>query len=373
MMTSNDYQGLSSRVEDILASDDEANFVNLLRDNRADLDIINSLVNECVEVGASKCLIALVRGEVCNMHPTFDNAAKLPDTGVTPLAYITHSCPEDSQVIDLMLTKCGGTCLANVYCTIGAMHGLPIHFLLIYLSIMEHLYMWYQGASLNKLVVLLCLWETKPILDSLRVLVEYTDSINRIAWTVLKNGGLKQFTALLLIAREKVIAPFNTGLTIHNYIKHELDSISGDKLNIEQEEYKCILMDSQTLLTLFELAGDDLSSYCSSMEKYVSVDDVVDDILGLLVRNQVALSFSDCDLTNCFPNPKQYLARALSESSPWLNDYITVLSSIPWQFGLPITQFPIKALPTTCGQHHCQSQNVCMESSTPLELVKLGR
>ncbi|KAH9603583.1 hypothetical protein KSS87_015959 [Heliosperma pusillum] len=272
-MTSNDYQGLFTRFEDILESDDEGRFVKLLRDDPAtDVDIINSLVNECVEVGATKCLIALVRGEVCNMHPTFD-AAKLPDSGVTSLAYFAHSCPEDYQVIDLMLTKCCGTCLANVYCTIGAMHGLPLHFLLINVSFLEHLYLWYQGASLIKLVLLLCLWETKPILESLRVLVEYTDSINGIAWTVLKNGGLKQFAALLLIAHEKVIAPFDTGLTIYNYITRDLYSFSDDQLSIEQEEYICILKDARTLLALFEVTGHDLSSYCSSMQKYVSVDD----------------------------------------------------------------------------------------------------
>ncbi|XP_074310419.1 uncharacterized protein LOC141646423 [Silene latifolia] len=291
------YPGFFTRIEDILESDDEVRFVDLLRDLDTDLyfnhdTVINSSVNECVEVGASKCLIALVRGEVCDMDRAF-HALDLPDSGVTPLAYIAHSCPEESQVIDLILTKCGGAGLANVYCTIGAVHGLPLHFLLINLSVMEHLYLWYQGASLVKLVILLCLWETKPIMDSLRVLVKYTDSINGIAWTVLKNGGLKQFAALLLIARDKVIAPFDTGLTIHNYIKHELDSISADKLSVEQEEYKCILMDAGTLLTMFELTGDDLSSYCSSMQKFVSVDDTVDDIRGLLTKNQVAVFEND--------------------------------------------------------------------------------
>ncbi|KAK9707538.1 hypothetical protein RND81_07G204000 [Saponaria officinalis] len=303
---------LSTRLEEILESDDDARLVNLLRDHpNSDVDIINSLVNECVESDAYKCLFALIRGHVCNMHPTFDH---LPDNtcAVTALAYVAHSCP-DSQVINLMLTKCRATSLANLGCTIGSVHGLPIHFLLINLSLVEPLYFWYRGDSLLKLVFLLCYWETvlvsdiilelvisgaeyqmscnhlkyghktcdnayncrsqvyspfsKPILDSLRVLVKYTDSINDIALTILKNGGLRQFTALLLIAREKVIAPFDSGLTIHHYITAEIESIPKGKLNVEQEEYKCIFMDAQSLLALFDKTGDDLSSYCSSMQK----------------------------------------------------------------------------------------------------------
>ncbi|XP_074313342.1 uncharacterized protein LOC141648516 isoform X2 [Silene latifolia] len=268
-MTTNTDQGLSTKLENFLESDDDVSFVNWLRDQPPiDLDIINSLVNKCVESDALKCLIALIRGEVCDMHPKFDSA-KLPDSGVTPLAYIAHSCPEDPQLIDLMLTKCGATCLANVYCTIGVIDGLPIHFLLFNLSVMEHLHPWERKKSLIKLVVLLCLWETKPILDSLRVLVKYTDSINAVAWSFLKNGGLKQFAALLLIAREKVIAPFDTGLTISHYIATVIDSITQDELGFDQDECICFLKDAQTLLAMFEIIGDDLSSYCSSMQKYV--------------------------------------------------------------------------------------------------------
>ncbi|XP_074307248.1 uncharacterized protein LOC141642364 [Silene latifolia] len=81
------------------------------------------------ESGASKCLIALICVEVCNIHPTF-NAGKLPDSGVTALAYVAHSCP-DPEVINLMLT-----------------------------SVMEHLYFWYRGSSIIRLISLLCLSET---------------------------------------------------------------------------------------------------------------------------------------------------------------------------------------------------------------------
>ncbi|KAK9690648.1 hypothetical protein RND81_09G143300 [Saponaria officinalis] len=292
---------LCTRLEEILESDDDSRLVNLLGDHpNTDVDIINSLVNECVESGASKCLFALIRGHVCNMHPTFDH---LPDndntTAVTALAYLAHSCP-DPQLINLMLTKCRATSLANLGCTIGSVHGLPIHFLLIHLSLMVHLYFWYRSDSLLKLVFLLCYWETKPILDSLRVLVKYTDSINDIALTILKNGGLRQFTALLLIAREKVLAPFDSGLTIHHYITAEIESIPNGKLNVEQEEYKCIFMDAQSLLALFDKTGDDPSSYCSSIQKPVPIEHVVNDICNLLIKNQVNVSEFDIGLYDCY-------------------------------------------------------------------------
>ncbi|KAH9623752.1 hypothetical protein KSS87_007242 [Heliosperma pusillum] len=311
-MTTSNCQGFSTKLGEILESDDEARFVNLFRDHPTNLDTINSLVNECVELLASRCLMALIRGEVCNTHPTFD-AGKLPNSGVSALAYIAHCCPEDSQAINLILTKCGGTCLANVYCTIGVVHGLPLHFLLINLSLIDHLYLWYRGTPITRLVLLLCLWETKPILDSLRVLVKHTDSINTIAWIMLSNGGLKQFAALLLIAREKVIAPFgDTGLAIDHYITREINLIPEDNLSLDQVEYKCILRDAQTLLSLFELAGDDLSSYCSSMQKYVSADDVVDDVCGLLIKNGVVMC--NFDILLSASSVKGYQARAISDS-----------------------------------------------------------
>ncbi|XP_074314672.1 uncharacterized protein LOC141649905 [Silene latifolia] len=155
----------------------------------------------------------------------------------------------------------------------------------------------------------------KPILDSLRVLVNHTDSINSIAWNILSNGGLKQFAALLLIAREKVIAPFDTGLTIHQYITNEINLVPEDKASLDQVEYKCILRDAQTLLALFELAGDDLSSYCCSMQKYVSADDVVDDICGLLIKHKVRLIMEDIDLMDS--PPKGYVGRAIPDSKDY--------------------------------------------------------
>ncbi|KAH9612747.1 hypothetical protein KSS87_014002 [Heliosperma pusillum] len=293
-MTTSNCQGFSTKLGEILESDDEARFVNLFRDHPTNLDTINSLVNECVELLASRCLIALIRGEVSNTHPTFD-AGKLANSGVSALAYIAHCCPEDSQAINLILTKCGGTCLANVYCTIGVCHGFVVS---------RHAY---------RLVLLLYLWETKPILDYFRVLVKHINSINTIAWTMLSNGGLKQFAALLLIAREKVIAPFgDTGLAIDHYITSEINLIAEDNLSLDQVEYKCILRNAQTLLSLFELAGDDLSSNCSSMQNYVSADDVVDDVCGLLIKNGVFM----CNLDILFraSSVKGYQAHAFSDS-----------------------------------------------------------
>lgn len=181
-----------------------------------------------------------------------------------------------------------------------------------------------------RLVFLLCLWETKPVLDSARALVKHTDSINSIAWTLLRNGGLKQFAALLLIAREKVMSPFDTGLTIEHLIKKEISLVPEDKPTLDQVEYKCILKDAQTLVGVFALAGDDLNSYCSSLQENVSVDDLVDDVSCLLMKHHIGMSTPDLNLGGS--KIKGYEARGLSDS-PDLNPLYRMSSSfqIKWR------------------------------------------
>lgn len=79
-----------------------------------------------------KCLLALLNGEEGDTPPASDAHLPDSDTGVTTLAYVTHSCL-DPQIIDLMLNRYNAIPLVNVSCTLASVEGLPIHFALIHL------------------------------------------------------------------------------------------------------------------------------------------------------------------------------------------------------------------------------------------------
>lgn len=301
-------KGFSERLERILTRDSKALFVKLVQDHPAEITL--SLVEKCAKFGAKKCLLALLNGELGVTPPALDAHLPDTDTGVTPLAYVTYSCL-DPQIIDLMLHRYNAIPLVNVSCTIAVLDGLPLHHTLIHLSYVDHLYPWARGSSLIKLVILLCQWNTKPILDSARLLAQYTNSINDIAWTFIKYGGLKQFGALLLVAREKVMAPFDTGLTIRQYLSSEIDSFSEYDVGSDEYEYKNHLIDAKKLIDVFERAGDSLSLYCSSMQKHVAVEKVVADVSNLLKKAGVRTVLCDFKLRRFFLG-----RRALSRIKP---------------------------------------------------------
>lgn len=282
-------------LERTLDSDSKGRFVKLIKKHPS--EITKSLVEKCAEFGAQKCLLALLNGEVCECE--CDALPALVDDDHSPssnaLTYVAHSCP-DPQIIHLMLNRCNAIPLVNVTCSFASVHGLPIHFVLLHLSFLEHLYPWIRGDSLIKLIILLCQWKTKPILDSARLLAQYTDSINDIAWTFVNFGALKQFGALLLVAREKVMAPFDTGLTIHQRLTNEIDSFSKTDIGSEQAEYKNILIDARQLLDVFERAGDALGLYCSSMQKNVAMEDAIADVCELLKKSKVHVIDGDLKL-----------------------------------------------------------------------------
>ncbi|XP_021757856.1 uncharacterized protein LOC110722861 [Chenopodium quinoa] len=284
--------GFSDMLERTLDSDSKGRFVKLIQKHPS--EITKSLVEKCAEFGAQKCLLALLNGEVCEC----DALPALVDDhspSSNALTYVAHSCP-DPQIIHLMLNRCNAIPLVNVTCSFASVHGLPIHFVLLHLSYLEHLYPWIRGDYLIKLIILLCQWKTKPILDSARLLAQYTDSINDIAWTFVNFGALKQFGALLLVAREKVMAPFDTGLTIHQRLANEIDSFSKTDIGSEQAEYKNILIDARQLLDVFERAGDALGLYCSSMQKNVAMEEAIADVCELLKKSKVHVIHGDLKL-----------------------------------------------------------------------------
>lgn len=276
----------SAELEKVLGRDDKVRFVKLLKDNPS--EITNSLLVKCPEFGAKKCLLGLLEAPV---PPQLDlQTAKA-------LSYVTHWLP-DPRIVELMLNHCNAIPFVNVSSTIAFVHGYPIHFALVHLSYLDHLYRWARGHSLLNLIFLLCQWRTKPILDCVRLLALYTDSINDIAWTFVKLRALKQFGALLLVAREKVMTPFDTGLTIREYIAREINSVSECDSDNDSEhaviaEYTNALIDAGTLVDVFDRTGDSLCSYCSSMLKFVSPEDAIGDVCKLLRKAQVNVGVHD--------------------------------------------------------------------------------
>lgn len=147
----------SERLERILDNDSKPRFVKLLQNHPA--EITKFLVEKCAEFGARKCCLLCSMGNYVNsmlfLHLMLTHLTMLQRLPMLLIAVLNP----DAQIIDLMLMRCNAIPLVNVSYTIASVHVLPIHFVLLRLSYVEHIYPWTRGDSLVKLVYLLCLWK----------------------------------------------------------------------------------------------------------------------------------------------------------------------------------------------------------------------
>uniref|UniRef100_A0A803LX15 Uncharacterized protein n=1 Tax=Chenopodium quinoa TaxID=63459 RepID=A0A803LX15_CHEQI len=254
----------------ILKRDDKDSFVELLDENPEHVE--SCLMILCAKHKSKKCLTALVTGEVCEPPPPPEGCA----TCIHGVAYVYP----DPDVINIMLMR-GAIRDCNIKCKAGfpSNYGTPLFLALDSLShpAVSHLDSWCLGDSIIKLIVLLCMWETKQRLDSARLLACHTESVNDIAWTLLQDGKLKQLAALLLVARDEAMAPTETGMTIQQHLTNEIDGLSS-----EVDFDNSMLMDARVLFDVFDRAGEALSSYCITMFKPIPPEKVLVDVVGLL-------------------------------------------------------------------------------------------
>ncbi|XP_021760683.1 uncharacterized protein LOC110725527 [Chenopodium quinoa] len=272
----------------ILKRDDKDSFVELLDENPEHVE--SCLMILCAKHKSKKCLTALVTGEVCEPPPPPEGCA----TCIHGVAYVYP----DPDVINIMLMR-GAIRDCNIKCKVGfpSNYGTPLFLALDSLShpAVSHLDSWCLGDSIIKLIVLLCMWETKQRLDSARLLACHTESVNDIAWTLLQDGKLKQLAALLLVARDEAMAPTETGMTIQQHLTNEIDGLSS-----EVDFDNSMLMDARVLFDVFDRAGEALSSYCITMFKPIPPEKVLVDVVGLLKEAGFPLQSRDVDLRDCY-------------------------------------------------------------------------
>ncbi|XP_074314663.1 uncharacterized protein LOC141649894 [Silene latifolia] len=313
-------------VRTFIERDDKERFLWALS---AYVDTVDmKLVQRCAGYKAKKCLLAMIHGEgsvpALELYARF--TALFPDRSVaTPLATVAFYFPEAYDIMELLLSL-GPVDHANIKCAVVYPYigpeKCPIDLLLMDLSHQPHLLTWTPGTSLFKLIILLCQWESKSSLDCARLLAPHTDGLNDIAWSYLTEGRLASFAALLLVAPEKVLLPFDSGLTIQQRIMDILKMLrfEGD-LDHEGAIYQHMLIEAGTLLDILEKTGGALRLYCSSMHEYVPPHDVLIDVAFLLKEAGYALEPKDIDLRDCYRKcPEVKKASVLNLLGTWQTD-----------------------------------------------------
>ncbi|KAH9608270.1 hypothetical protein KSS87_006207 [Heliosperma pusillum] len=225
--------------DEIIECDDKERFLPLLSEYGDTVETMYAFLF-CAHDHAKKCLIAMIEGEVC--APAYQIYARLaPDHNPliqTPLACVASLFPEADDIIDLLLKR-------------GPLHHANIKCQMIF-SVLE------SRTT--------CPLDQKPNLKCARLLAPHTDGINDIAWSFVKEGKLVPLAALLLVAQEKVLVPFGSGLTIRERIM-DMVQTEGD-LDHEGAMYHSMLIEACKLFDIFERAGAALSLYCSSMHEH---------------------------------------------------------------------------------------------------------
>ncbi|KAH9623960.1 hypothetical protein KSS87_021074 [Heliosperma pusillum] len=183
----------------------------------------------------------------------------------------------------------------------------------------------------------------KSSLDCARLLAPHSDGLNDIAWSYVTNGMLASFAALLLVAQEKVLLPFDSGLTIRQRIMDIFNTLMSEGDN-EGAIYQYMLIEACTLLDIFERVGGALRLYCSSMHEYVPPHKELIDIASLLKKAGYALDPIDIDLRDCYrksPEVKKASVFKLLDPERPSNNY-RLPSSYTWAqgFGAIIHSYP---------------------------------
>ncbi|KAH9623753.1 hypothetical protein KSS87_007243 [Heliosperma pusillum] len=259
---------------EIIECDDKERFLPLLSEYGDTVETMYAFLF-CAHDHAKKCLIAMIEGEVC--APAYQIYARLaPDHNPliqTPLACVASLFPEADDIIDLLLKR-------------GPLHHADIKCQMIF-SVLE------SRTT--------CPLDQKPNLKCARLLAPHTDGINDIAWSFLKEGKLVPLAALLLVAQEKVLVPFDSGLTIRERIMDMVEKLSteGD-LDHEGAMYHSMLIEAYKLFDIFERAGAALSLYCSSMHEHAPPHKVLIDVASVLKKAGYALEPRDHDLRDCY-------------------------------------------------------------------------
>ncbi|XP_059633314.1 uncharacterized protein LOC132276076 [Cornus florida] len=308
--------------KDYIEVDDRHGFVNFLkipyahRANKLVKDV--PVTNEsfyCPEeyfylvciFDAIDCTKALLEGDpfIVDLNVPFEY-------GLYPLHIAAEAFSYD--MIDLLLRHGAWTDVRTIE---GEFRGdlLPLNIALEMLSYHRYPSHWTPKQSIFKLIVILSLPQMKVPLETNRLLAWNTKDVNNIFYHYAMEGKLIPLAALLLVAREKIMAPSmlsKDGSVLEGDVMIRQCILDKSALLDEEVELMCIgkkrnqkIKNKKTvmkmvllLLEVFARTGDAIETYRQSVQYHMSKEKVVKDIKALLEESGFVLKDKDIDLSD---------------------------------------------------------------------------
>ncbi|XP_059635810.1 uncharacterized protein LOC132277993 [Cornus florida] len=206
--------------------------------------------------------------------------------GLCPLHIAAEAFSYD--MIDLLLRHGAQTDVRTIE---GEFRGdlLPLNIALEMLSC-YHRYLsdWTPKQSIFKLIVILSLPQMKVPLETNRLLAWNTKDVSNIFYHYAMEGKLIPVATLLMVAREKIMAPstmqskdfcgLGGGMMIRQCILEEMASLTNEEVkltcigsysNQRLKNKKALMTIALLLLEVFDKAGDAIETYRRSVRYYL--------------------------------------------------------------------------------------------------------
>ncbi|XP_059656549.1 uncharacterized protein LOC132303340 [Cornus florida] len=277
--------------------------------------------------GAVDCTKALLEGDPFIVDPNVPFKV-----GLYPL----HIAAEDFSydMIDLLLRHGAWTDVSTIE---GEYKGdlLPLDIALQMLSYHQYLSDWTPKQSIFKLIVILSLPQMKVPLETNRLLAWNTKDVSNIFYDYAMEGELIPMAALLMVAREKIMAPSTLqskdstgvegGMMIRQCILKEIALLTDEEVELmcnvknsthslenkkevmqkslplpthSLKDKKEVMKMALLLLEVFDRAGDAIETYRQSVRYHMSKEKVVKDIKALLQESGIVVKDKDIDLSD---------------------------------------------------------------------------
>ncbi|XP_058211371.1 uncharacterized protein LOC131323543 isoform X2 [Rhododendron vialii] len=186
---------------------------------------------------------------------------------------------------------------------------LPLNVSLEMLGYHEYLVDWTPKDSIFKLIMLLCLPKMKIPLEVNKLLARKTKRVDDVFYYYALEGKLIEMTALLMVARKRVMAGFEGSMDIRQHLFDEMTWITHDETRLMGhgnggksvrgfKDKKEVIMSAFVLLEVFEKAGDRIEAYVRSVQSKMTEQEVIKDIMCLLNEAGIIVKDNDIDLSN---------------------------------------------------------------------------
>lgn len=308
--------GLRKKVEDLIRIDDKSRFVSLVRRVLGKKNFVTGeYVLESKDVlmwicshRALACATALLEGKTglsVDLNVTLDS-------GIYPLHYAAENLC--CGLTDVFLKH--GALTSLPYCVHGSRYSgkLPLSVALEAICCHPFLHDWSPSKSIFKLIYIFCLPEMAEPLETIKLLALHAEELQVICSSNVHEGRLVELVALLLVARERLLAPVidNSvdGSFIGQCILKELALVLDQEVKLmgtvhNEELNKCRQMKDAMrslglMLNVFDKAGGpiDRFRYFIALGNDILPHIIVRNLICLLKHLGFALMTEDMDVSD---------------------------------------------------------------------------